>query len=196
LARTQAAISREEATNSLKSFECSVEVWKHWIRLEKELATLGEELPLVELLPVKRKKQCPDPTKKDASKEEFGRRALAGGNTCDSLSCLLSLLESFGKNNPEMGIGSVVRQMHQKTVQHYWANIVKQQVMGGVGPILRDTLIKPLEAALNQPTFLHRHRHCWAKRLASIQRNETQMVRVSSTKTVKWRLNGCHLVRA
>ena len=160
--------------------------------LKKELATLGEELPPVELLPAKRKKQSPDPTKKDASKEEFGRRALAGGNMWDSLSCLLTLSESFDKNNPD----SVARQMHQKTVQHYWANIVKQQVMGGVGPILRDTLIKPLEAALNQPTFLHRHRHCWAKRLASIQRNETQMVRLSSTKTVKWRLNGCHLVRA
>jgi len=58
-------------------------------------------------------------TKKDASKEEFGRRALAGGNMWDSLSCLLTLLESFDKNNPEMGIDSVARQMHQKTVQHY-----------------------------------------------------------------------------
>jgi len=28
-------------------------------------------------------------------------------------------LESFDKNNPEMGIDSVARQMHQKTVQHY-----------------------------------------------------------------------------
>ena len=50
------------------------------MRLEKELATLGEELPPAELLPVKRKKQSPDPTKRDASKEEFGRRAPAGGN--------------------------------------------------------------------------------------------------------------------
>ena len=68
--------------DSLKSFERSVEVWKDWIRLKKELATLGEELPPVELLLAKRKKQSPDPspTKKDASKEEFGRRALAGGN--------------------------------------------------------------------------------------------------------------------
>jgi len=64
----------------LKSFERSVEVWKDWMRLEKELATLGEELPPAELLPVKRKKQSPDPTKRDASKEEFGRRAPAGGN--------------------------------------------------------------------------------------------------------------------
>jgi len=67
--------------NSLQSFESSVEVWKDWIRLEKELVTLGEELPPVELLPTKRKKQSPDPTKKDASKEEFRRRALAGA-TC------------------------------------------------------------------------------------------------------------------
>ena len=103
--------------DGLKSFERSVEVWKDWIRLKKELATLDEKLPPVELLPAKRKKQSPDPTKKDASKEEFGRRALAGGNMWDSLSCLLTLLESFDKNNPEMGIDSVARQMHQKMVQ-------------------------------------------------------------------------------
>ena len=48
-----------------------------------------------------------------------------------SLSCLLTLLESFDKNNLEMGTDSVARQMHQKTVQHYWVNIVKQQVTGG-----------------------------------------------------------------
>ena len=67
--------------DSLKSFERSVEVWKDWICLKKELATVGEELPQAELLPAKRKKQSPDLTKKDASKEEFGRRALAGA-TC------------------------------------------------------------------------------------------------------------------
>ena len=100
--------------DSLKSFERSVEVWKDWIRLEKELATLGEELPPAELSPAQRKKQSPDPTKKDTSKEEFGRRALAGGNMWDSLSCLLTLLKSFDKNNPEMGIDSVARQMHQR----------------------------------------------------------------------------------
>ena len=99
----------------MKSFERSVEVWKDRIRLKKELATFAEELPPVELLPAKRKKQSPDPTKKDASKEEFGRRALAGGNMWDSL----SLLESDDKNNPEMEIDSLARQMHHKTVQHY-----------------------------------------------------------------------------
>jgi len=95
--------------DSLKSFECTVEVWKDWIRLKKEFATLGEELPPTELLPAKRKKQSPDPTKRDTSKVEFGRRALAGGNMWDSLSCLLTLLESFDKNNLEMGIDSVAR---------------------------------------------------------------------------------------
>jgi len=89
------------------------------MRLKKELATLAEELPPVELLPANCKKQSPDPTKKDASKEEIGRRVLAGGNMWDSLSCLLTLLESFDKNIPEMGTDSVARQMHQKTVQHY-----------------------------------------------------------------------------
>ena len=53
-----------------------------------------------------------------------------------------------------MGIESVARQMHQKTVQHYWINIVQQQVTGGGCPTLGDTLIQPMEAALNQPTFL------------------------------------------
>ena len=61
----------------MKGFERSVEVWKDWIRLQKELATLSEELPPAELLPAKRKKHSPDPTKRDASNEEFGRRALA-----------------------------------------------------------------------------------------------------------------------
>ena len=53
----------------------------------------------------------------------------------DLLSCLLTLLEFFDKNNPEMGIDSVARQMHQKTGQLYWVNImiVKQQVTGGGG---------------------------------------------------------------
>jgi len=122
----------------LKSFERSVEVWNDCIRLKKELATLGEELPPAELLPAKRKKQSPNATKRDASKEEFGRRALAGGNMWDSLSCLLTLMESFDQNNPEMGIDSVARQMHQRTVQHYCVNIVKQQVTeGGVSHTYR-----------------------------------------------------------
>jgi len=83
----------------LKRFDCSVEVWKDWIRLKKEFATLddSEELPSAELLPAKHKKQSPDPTKKDASKEEFRRRVSAGGNMWDSLSCLLTLLESLTK---------------------------------------------------------------------------------------------------
>jgi len=39
-------------------------------------------------------------------------------------------------------------------VQHYWVNIVKQQDTGGGYPTLEDTLIQPMEAALNQTTFL------------------------------------------
>jgi len=58
--------------DSLKTFERSVEVRKDWICLKKELATLGEELRPAELLPAKCKKQSPDPTKRDASKETFG----------------------------------------------------------------------------------------------------------------------------
>ena len=98
----------------MKGFERSVQVWKDsaGIRLRKKLATLGEELPPAELLPAKRKKQSPESAKRDASKEEFGRRVLAGGNMWDLLSCLMTLLENFDKNNPEMGIDSVARQMH------------------------------------------------------------------------------------
>jgi len=42
-----------------------------------------------------------------------------------------------------MGTDSVSKQMHQKTVQHYWVNIVKQHVTRGVSPTLRDTLSQP-----------------------------------------------------
>ena len=56
----------------MKIFERSVEVWKDWIRLKKELATLDEKLPPVE--PAKRKKQSPDPTKKDASKKDLDEK--------------------------------------------------------------------------------------------------------------------------
>jgi len=119
--------------DSLKSFERSVEVFNDWIRLKKDLATLGEELPPAELLPAKCKKESSDPKKRDASREEFGQRALAGGNMWDLLSCLLTLWESFDKKNPEMGADSLARQMHQMMVQHYWVNIVKQEVTGGGG---------------------------------------------------------------
>ena len=44
--------------------------------------------------------------------------------------------------------------MHQKTVQHKWVNIVKQQVTGGGCPTLKDMLIQPMEAALYQTTLL------------------------------------------
>ena len=164
--------------------------------LKEELATLGEELPPAESLPAKRNEQSPDPTKRDASRDEFGHRALAGGNMWESLSCLLTLLERFDKNNPEMGTDSEARQMHQKTLQHYWVNIVKQQVTGGGYSTLRDTLIQPMEAALNQTTFLTQAQALLGNAISEHKRNETQRIRVSSTKTVKWRLNGCHLARA
>ena len=140
--------------DSFKKIERSVESCKNWIRLKKELARLGEELPSAESLPAKREEKNPNPTKRGASREDFGRRALAGGNTWKSLSCLLTLLESFDKNNPEMGTDTVARQMYQKTVQHYLVNVVKQQVTGEGCPTLRDMSIQPMEAALNQPTFL------------------------------------------
>jgi len=57
--------------DSLKSFERSIEVWKDWIRLKKELATHGEELPPAELLPAQRKEMSLNPTKRDASRESL-----------------------------------------------------------------------------------------------------------------------------
>jgi len=98
--------------DNLNFFERSVEVWKDWIRLKKEFATPDEELPPAESLPAKCKEQSPDATQRDTSREEFGRRARAGGNMWESLSFLLTLLESFEKNNPEMGTDSVALWMH------------------------------------------------------------------------------------
>jgi len=76
-------------------------VWKDWIRLKKEFAALDEELPPAKLLPAERKKRTLDPTKRDASKDDLGRRARAGGNMWHLLSSLRTLLESFDKNNPD-----------------------------------------------------------------------------------------------
>jgi len=45
---------------------------ENWIRLEKAIATLGEELPPKDSLSAKRKEQSPDPRKRVASREEFG----------------------------------------------------------------------------------------------------------------------------
>jgi len=151
------------------------------------------------LLPDNCKEQSPDPTKWDASKEEFGRRALAGGNMWDSLSCLLTLLESFDKNNPEMGIDSVARhwQMHQKTVQHYWVNIVKQHVTEGGCSTLRDTLIQPTEAALNQTTFLTQAQALSGKAISThtTQQNAEGKSMINKDRQVapKRMLHGAHL---
>jgi len=97
-----------------------------------------------------------------------------------------------------MGTNSVARQMHPNTVQHYWVNIVKQQVTGGGGPTLRDTSIQQMEAALNQTTFLTQAQALLGKAMSehTTQRNAEVTFTVSSTKTVKWRLNGCHLAFA
>jgi len=39
-------------------------------------------------------------------------------------------------------------------VQRNWVNIIKQQVTGRGRATLRDTLIQPMEVAINQITFL------------------------------------------
>jgi len=72
----------------------------------------------------------------------------------EALLCLLTFVESFDNNNPDLWTESVARQMHQKAVQHYWVNIVKQQVAGGEYLAPRDTLIQLMEVALNQTIFL------------------------------------------
>ena len=84
------------------------------------------------MLPVKRKKQRPDPTKKDASKlRGVWTKSASKGQHVGFVVMSNDSLKSFVKNNPEMWIDSVARQIHQKTVQHYWVNIIKQQVTGG-----------------------------------------------------------------
>ena len=80
--------------DSLEIFERSLEVWKDWIRLKKELTTLGHEPFSAELLPAKRKEQSPDPTKRDAGTEEFGRRVLAWGNM---FGAVVMSTDTFGK---------------------------------------------------------------------------------------------------
>jgi len=109
--------------DSLYKNQRSVEVWRDWIRIKKELATLGEELLLVELLSAERKQQSPDPTKIDASRKEFGHIilaleiiidlpsgfpinniiSLAGGNMWKSLSCLLTIMEVLTKTIQRRG---------------------------------------------------------------------------------------------
>jgi len=84
--------------------------------------------------------------KGDASKEEFGQTALAGGILLEpqSLSCLLICIDSFDKYNLEMGTVSGRECMARQTrcnnrrcsVQHYWVYMVKQQVTGC--PTLRN----------------------------------------------------------
>ena len=59
---------------------------KDQTHLQKELVTLGEELPSAELLPAKRKEQSPDPKKKDASREEFRRLGRAPAGSLSTLS--------------------------------------------------------------------------------------------------------------
>jgi len=76
-------------------------------------------------------------------------------------------------------------------VQHYWVNIVEQQVEGGAGPVLKDKLIQLMEAAQVQTKFLRQS--LLSKQLASIQQNEKQSLRVLSIKTDKWHLNGATL---
>jgi len=158
--------------DSLKSFERSVEVWKDRIRLKKEFATLGDELPPVEWLPAKCKEQSPDPIKKNAKREEFGRRALAGSNMWESLSCLLTLLESLNKQSSDgdrqCGEADTSKDSAAQLGQH-------SQAAGhwGGGPTPRDTSIQPMEAALNQTMFLTQAQALLGKAIGEKQSNKT-----------------------
>ena len=76
-----------------------------------------------------------------------GARGLINRDAWD----LVIYLHAVSDTNQHQGMGT---EYSMKTVQHYWVNIVKQQVTGGGCPTLHDTLIQPMEAALNQPTFL------------------------------------------
>ena len=90
----------------------------------------------------------------------------------ESLSCLLTIMESFDKNNPEIGTESLARQMHQKTVQHYWVNIDGSR--GGECPTLKETLIQPIEAAQIQTTLLAQAQVLLRKTIGELRYNKSQ----------------------
>ena len=87
--------------------------------------------------------------------------------------------------------------MHQNTVQHYWVNIVKQQVTGGGYPTSKDTLIQPMEAALNQPTFLMHAQALLGKAISehTTQRNADSKSIINKDRQVapKWMPLGARL---
>jgi len=68
---------------------------KTYICLEKELATLGEELPPAELLPAKRKEQSPDPTKRDTGKQRVVRTQSASRR--QHVGVVVMSVDTFGK---------------------------------------------------------------------------------------------------
>ena len=91
----------------------------------------------------------------------------------------------------------MARQVHQRTVQHYWVNIVKQQVMEGGGPTLKDTFIQPMEAALNQIKFLTQPQALRGKAISehTTQRNAEVKSIINTDRQVapKWKPLGAHL---
>ena len=81
--------------DSLKSFERSVEVWKDWIRLKTELATLGEELPPVELLPASQAQE----TESRSNEERRKQRGVWTKSACrgQHVGFVVMSTDTFGK---------------------------------------------------------------------------------------------------
>jgi len=53
-----------------------------------------------------------------------------------------------------------------------------------------------MEAALNQTTFLTQAQALFGQMISKHTKQQNAEVKNIIKKTVKWRLNGCHLVRA
>jgi len=64
--------------DSLKILKRSVEVWKDWIHLKKEFATLGEELPPVKLLPANARNKVQIQRRKTQAKRSLDEERLQG----------------------------------------------------------------------------------------------------------------------
>ena len=63
-------------------------MWQDWIRLKKELAILGEELPAAELLAAKQKEQSPGPTSKEGRRHRGDQtKSISRVATCLQLFC-------------------------------------------------------------------------------------------------------------
>ena len=91
----------------------------------------------------------------------------------------------------------MVRHMHQKTVQHCWVNIARQQVVVGGCLTHRDMLIQPMGAAVNRTTFLTQAQSLSGKAIGKHTTRKNAEVKCIINKycrvAPKWMPLGAHL---